>query len=110
MISAPRRSRTGVRSYTRKSRTARSWISSSRELEYPPRAELSRPRRRRQNLNLKNGALAQTDSAPKPFTVNRDGFSLSCTVACQAHQRIRLDRLCRYITRPALCLERLSTM
>ena len=33
-------------------------------------------------------------------------------VACQAHQRDRLERLerlCRYITRPALCLERLST-
>lgn len=25
------------------------------------------------------------------------------------YQRDRLERLCRYITRPALCLERLST-
>jgi hypothetical protein len=40
--------------------------------------------------------------------VNRDGFSLNCAVACQAHQRDRLERLCRYITRPALCLDRLS--
>jgi hypothetical protein len=30
-------------------------------------------------------------------------------VACQAHQRDRLERLCGYITRPALCLEGLST-
>jgi hypothetical protein len=60
-------------------------------------------------LTLKNPALARADSTPKPFTANRDGFSLNCAVACQAHQRDRLERLCRYITRPALCLERLST-
>ena len=60
-------------------------------------------------LTLKNPALVRADSTPKPFTANRDGFSLNCAVACQAHQRDRLERLCRYITRPALCLERLST-
>ncbi|MEM1434504.1 MAG: transposase [Pseudomonadota bacterium] len=60
-------------------------------------------------LTLKNPALARTDLTPKPFTVNQNGFSLNCSVACQAHQRDRLERLCRYITRPALCLERLST-
>jgi hypothetical protein len=32
-----------------------------------------------------------------------------CAASCQAHQRDRLERLCRYITRPALCLEQLST-
>ncbi|MBT3870976.1 MAG: hypothetical protein HOF19_23985 [Gammaproteobacteria bacterium] len=30
-------------------------------------------------------------------------------VACQPHQRDRLECLCRYVTRPAVCLERLST-
>jgi hypothetical protein len=30
-------------------------------------------------------------------------------VACQPQQRERLERLCRYVTRPAVCLERLST-
>ena len=29
-------------------------------------------------------------------------------MSCQPHQRDRLERLCRYITRPALCLDRLS--
>ncbi len=58
---------------------------------------------------MKNPALVRTDSTAKPFTANRDGFSLNCAVSCQAHQRDRLERLCRYITRPALCLERLST-
>jgi hypothetical protein len=61
------------------------------------------------NLTLKNPALVRTNSTPKPFTANQNGFSLNCAVSCQAHQRDRLERLCRYITRPALCLERLST-
>jgi Putative transposase len=59
-------------------------------------------------LTLKNPALARTDSTPKPFTANQDGFSLNCAVARQPHQRDRLKRLCRYITRPVLCLDRLS--
>jgi hypothetical protein len=33
-------------------------------------------------LTLKNPALARADSEPKPFTANRDGFSLNCAVAC----------------------------
>jgi hypothetical protein len=39
----------------------------------------------------------------------RDGFSLNAAVACAPHQRDRIERLCRYITTPALALERLST-
>jgi len=34
---------------------------------------------------------------------------LNAAVACQPHQRQRLERLCRYVTRPAICLERLQT-
>jgi len=45
----------------------------------------------------------------KPFTTNQNGFSLNCGLSCQAHRRNRLERLCRYTTRPALRLERLST-
>ncbi len=41
--------------------------------------------------------------------MDRDGFSLNAAVACQPHQRQRLERLCSYVTRPAICLERLST-
>ena len=54
----------------------------------------------------------QRTAQPKPFTVDRDGFSLNAAVACQPHQphqRQRLERLCRYVTRPAICLERLTT-
>ena len=36
------------------------------------------------------------------------GFSLHAGVRCGAHQREELERLCRYITRPAIANERLS--
>lgn len=66
------------------------------------------PEAGRRTLTLKNPGLEQHNATPKPFTANRDGFSLNAAVACRAHQRDRLERICRYITRPALCLERLS--
>ena len=36
------------------------------------------------------------------------GFSLHAGVAAQAHQRQKLERLCRYISRPAVSEKRLS--
>jgi hypothetical protein len=45
---------------------------------------------------------------PKPFTAARDGFSLNAAVACKAGERRKLARLCRYVARPAIALERLS--
>ena len=60
-------------------------------------------------LTLKNPGLQRTETQPKPFTSDRDGFSLNAAVACQPHQRDRLERVCRYVTRPAICLERLTT-
>lgn len=47
-------------------------------------------------------------STVKPFTVNQEGFSLNAAVACPAGSRDRLERLCRYVTRPAIALERLT--
>jgi hypothetical protein len=37
------------------------------------------------------------------------GFSLHATTVCEAYQRSRLERLCRYITRPPIATKRLST-
>jgi hypothetical protein len=45
---------------------------------------------------------------PKPFTAARDGFSLNAAVACKAGDRRKLERLCRYVARPAIALERLN--
>jgi hypothetical protein len=36
------------------------------------------------------------------------GFSLHAGVSIKAHQRDKLERLCRYISRPALAVHRLS--
>ncbi|MDZ7670284.1 MAG: hypothetical protein U5Q16_13005 [Gammaproteobacteria bacterium] len=36
-------------------------------------------------LTLKNPAPARTDSTPKPFTVNRNGFSLNAAVKSSMH-------------------------
>ena len=40
--------------------------------------------------------------------VSGQGFSLHADVHCGPHQRHTLERLCRYITRPALGHKRLS--
>jgi len=40
--------------------------------------------------------------------VNAQGFSLHAEVRCAAHQRKKLEHLCRYITRAAIANERLT--
>jgi hypothetical protein len=37
-----------------------------------------------------------------------DGFSLHAATVCEAYQRSKLERLCRYITRPPIATKRLS--
>ena len=51
------------------------------------------------------------DCGDDPFTTrvgNVAGFSLHAGVATQANDRAKLERLCRYITRPAISTKRLS--
>jgi len=59
-------------------------------------------------LTLRNPVSTTPASTAKPFSVARDSFSLNAAVSCQAHQRSKLERLCRYVARPPLALERLS--
>jgi hypothetical protein len=47
-------------------------------------------------------------NSTQPGCVNAHGFSLHAAVRCAAHQRKELERLCRYITRPAIANERLK--
>jgi hypothetical protein len=54
-------------------------------------------------FTLKNLGLQRTETQPKPFTVDRNGFSLNVAVACRPQQR---ERLCRYVTRPGLASRR----
>jgi hypothetical protein len=60
-------------------------------------------------LTLHDPSFIRTDKPQKTLTTDRDGFSLNADVSCQPYQRDRLERLCRYVTRPAICLDRLQT-
>ncbi len=48
-------------------------------------------------------------TANKGLVAKNSGFSLHAGVATRAHERDRLERVCRYIARPAVAEERLST-
>ena len=48
-------------------------------------------------------------TATKGLVAKSSGFSLHAGVATKAHERDRLEKICRYIARPAVSEERLST-
>jgi len=56
------------------------------------------------------GAVSRGSTARQPLCADIDGFSLHAAVRVEAHDRKRLEQLCRYITRPALSDERLQLM
>ncbi len=43
-----------------------------------------------------------------PLLAKVAGFSLHAATVCEAYQRSRLERLCRFITRPPIATKRLS--
>jgi hypothetical protein len=43
-----------------------------------------------------------------PLCANEQGFSLHAALRCHANERLKLERLCRYITRPALANDRVK--
>ena len=53
------------------------------------------------------GAMPREVNARQPLCADLDGFSLHAAVAIEAHERKRLEGLCRTITRPALSDERI---
>ena len=65
------------------------------------------PRAGQKVLSLQTVPSRAADSQ-QPGCVNAHGFSLHAAVRCGAHQRTELERLCRYITRPAIANERLK--
>jgi hypothetical protein len=54
------------------------------------------------------GAMPREGRAQQPLCADIDGFSLHAAVRVDAHDRKRLEQLCRYITRPALSDERVQ--
>ena len=63
-------------------------------------------RRAERELTLR-GAMPREVTVRQPLCAELDGFSLHAAVRIEAHERKRLERLCRYITRPALSDERI---
>ena len=57
---------------------------------------------------LTPGANFEGREPVKPLTAARDGFSLNAALACRSEERRKLERLCRYMARPPIALERLS--
>jgi hypothetical protein len=65
------------------------------------------PRAGRKVLTLR-GAMPHEAAARQRLCADIDGFSLHAAVRVEAHDRKRLERLCRYITRPALSQEHIQ--
>jgi hypothetical protein len=63
------------------------------------------PRAGQKVLTLRD-AMPREATARQPLCADTDGFSLHAAVRVEAHDRKRLEQLCRYITRPALSDER----
>jgi hypothetical protein len=61
-----------------------------------------------QKLLTLRGAMPREATASQPLCADIDGFSLHAAVRVEAHDRRRLEQLCRYITRPALSDERVQ--
>ena len=51
----------------------------------------------------------QPEPFPSALLAKQPGFSLHAATCCEANQREKLKKLCRYITRPAVANRRLST-
>jgi hypothetical protein len=67
------------------------------------------PRAGQKVLSLQTVASGDENTKSKrTLCTEAHGFSLHAAVRCGAHQRQELERLCRYITRPAIANERLS--
>jgi hypothetical protein len=65
------------------------------------------PHAGRMALTLYSVPALETEPAI-PLLARMYGFSLHAGTVCEAHQRSKLERLCRYITRPPIATKRLS--
>ena len=65
------------------------------------------PRAGQKVLSLRTVA-GRDEKTTAALCADAHGFSLHAGVRCGAHQRKELERLCRYITRPAIANERLK--
>jgi hypothetical protein len=66
------------------------------------------PNAGRKALTLQGVLASDKRMKPSELVSKQSGFSLHAGVACKSNQRKKLERLCRYITRPAIAEQRLS--
>jgi len=66
------------------------------------------PNAGRKALTLQTVPARDSQRKPNELVSRQAGFSLHAGVACKSTQRKKLERLCRYITRPAIAEQRLS--
>ena len=62
----------------------------------------------REALTLQAIPTSDNKAKSSELVSKQSGFSLHAGVACKSNQRKKLERLCRYITRPAIAERRLS--
>lgn len=68
----------------------------------------ARPRSGQKVLSLRTVAGRDEQAGATGLCAEAHGFSLHAAVRIGAYQRKRLERLCRYVTRPPIANERLS--
>jgi len=66
------------------------------------------PNAGRKALTLQTVPVRTESRKGSDLVTKQAGFSLHAGIACKSHQRKKLERLCRYITRPAIAERRLS--
>jgi hypothetical protein len=66
------------------------------------------PNAGRKALTLQTVPVRTESRKGEDLVSKQAGFSLHAGIACKSHQRKKLERLCRYITRPAIAERRLS--
>ena len=66
------------------------------------------PNAGRKALTLQTVPVRTEQRKDDDLVTQQAGFSLHAGIACKSHQRKKLERLCRYITRPAIAERRLS--
>ena len=66
------------------------------------------PNAGRKALSLQTVPVRTEQRKGDELVSQQAGFSLHAGIACKSHQRKKLERLCRYITRPAIAERRLS--
>jgi hypothetical protein len=66
------------------------------------------PNAGRKALTLQTVPVRTESHKDDDLVSKQAGFSLHAGIACKSNQRKKLERLCRYITRPAIALRRLS--